>query len=153
MLRAREVLNDCRHVLELLETEENRQTHRVLWVAGVTLVRAVGHVLDKVDRTFSVRLSRALNAAYARWNRKDNLKDEIFVHFINEERNLVLKEYEFGYDDSDYELIAGGAKYKMPGLIFCPITDGPYAGEDGRNILRDAIGWWEVELRKLEEEL
>jgi hypothetical protein len=47
---AQEVLADCKHALDLLEVEEESrpQTFRVLWVAGVALARAVGHVLQKV---------------------------------------------------------------------------------------------------------
>lgn len=153
MLRAREVLADCKFVWELLEKEENCQVHRILWVAGMALVRAVGHVLRNVDSKRSTQAQNAINSAHARWKKKDNARDEIFVHFIENERNIVLKEYDFGYDDAEYTIDTGGTHYEIPGLLYCPLKAGPYAGEDCRDLLRDAIEWWEVELNKIDQVL
>ena len=47
--RARIVLEDCRLALQLLEEETDLRRWRLHWVAAVALVRAVGHVLEKVD--------------------------------------------------------------------------------------------------------
>ena len=50
-----EVLEDCRMALTLLEEERDYRRWRVHWAAAVALVRAVGHVLDKVDGKDPVR--------------------------------------------------------------------------------------------------
>lgn len=47
--KAREVLDDCRLALSLLEDETDVQRWRIQWAAAVALIGAVGHVLDKVD--------------------------------------------------------------------------------------------------------
>ena len=46
---ARRVLADCEVVLEMLDAEREEQRWRVLWVGALALLRAVGHVLRKVD--------------------------------------------------------------------------------------------------------
>ena len=46
---ARKVLADCEVALEMLEEEEDEQRWRVLWAGAMALLRAVGHVLQKVD--------------------------------------------------------------------------------------------------------
>ena len=46
---ARRVLSDCKYALDMLQVESRPASFRVLWVAGIALVRAVGHVLQKVD--------------------------------------------------------------------------------------------------------
>jgi len=48
-MAARKVLDDCKFILSKLEDETDDQQWRIHWVAGVTLLRAVGHVLIKVD--------------------------------------------------------------------------------------------------------
>ena len=46
---ARKVLDDRKFVLSKLEDEAGDHPWRINWVAVVTLLRAVGHVLTKVD--------------------------------------------------------------------------------------------------------
>jgi hypothetical protein len=48
-LHARQVVNDAYRALELLETQKNLMDARIHYFALVALLRAVGHVLDKVD--------------------------------------------------------------------------------------------------------
>jgi hypothetical protein len=48
-LRARQVLNDAYRALELLEAEANPIDARIHYFAMIALLRAVGHVLEKVD--------------------------------------------------------------------------------------------------------
>ena len=58
--KARKVLNDCRYAHELLELEENTGKFRLLWVSCSSLLRAVGHVLHKVDAESNTHLKRAI---------------------------------------------------------------------------------------------
>lgn len=66
MTRAQTVLDDCRVALQLLEEEKDLQRWRVHWVAALALVRAVGHVLDKVDGA-DPAIGAAAREAYKRW--------------------------------------------------------------------------------------
>ncbi len=150
VLNARRVLADCKHALELLHEESRPASFRVLWVAGVALVRAVGHVLQKVDGRDEV-VKAAVAAVYASWksNRSGNA---IFWGFIEEERNQILKQYEIGYFAGSVDVVASGQAHSLDDHLFCPITDGPFAGEDCRDILEQAIGWWEQQLAAVEAE-
>ena len=68
---------------------------RVEWVAVVTLLRAVGHVLDKIDAAHSSSIRIAVDAAWRCWKSTDETH-AIFRDFIDRERNNVLKNYRFG---------------------------------------------------------
>lgn len=93
---ARKVLSDLRVAQELLQTEQSSDPFRVLWVASVALCRAIGHALQKVDSISSPQLRLAIQATYESW--KDNPDHHpVFFEFIEDERNSVLKEYEFGF--------------------------------------------------------
>ena len=91
--RARNVLEDCRTALRLLEDEKDLQRWRIHWVAALALIRAVGHVLGKVDGADPATAALA-KAAYKKW-KSDAPEHEIFREFIERERNFILKEYEF----------------------------------------------------------
>jgi hypothetical protein len=146
---AQEVLADCKHALDLLEEESRPQTFRVLWVAGVTLARAVGHVLQKVDGEQSDATKKAVQAAYASW-KADKPGNAIFWEFIEQERNQVLKQYEMGFFSGPVEVVAGSDVATLDNHIFCPITDGAFAGEDCRDVLEQAIEWWRRQLAEIE---
>ncbi|HUG81870.1 MAG TPA: hypothetical protein VML01_09415 [Bryobacterales bacterium] len=149
MQKAQEVLSDCRHALDLLEGESQPQTFRVLWVAGVALTRAVGHVLQKIDGEQNDATKKAVEAAYASW-KADKLGNAIFWEFIEEERNQVLKQYELGFLADPVNVMAGGEVTTLDGHLFCPITDGTFAGEDCRDVLERAIEWWKRQLAEIE---
>jgi len=87
---AREVLEDCRTALTLLEEEKDYRRWRIHWAAAVALIRAIGHVLDKVDGRNPVR-KRVSAEFFQRW--KVDPEHEIFPKFIEHERNHLLKEY------------------------------------------------------------
>jgi hypothetical protein len=147
--KARSVLEDCKHAHALLEDEVRPDSFRVLWVAGIALARAVGHVLQKVDAAESGPLKKAVDQAYADWknNREDNA---IFWEFIEEERNRVLKQYEAGFFAGPVDILAGEQIHTLDENLFCPITDGRFSGEDCRDVLAEAIKWWERQLAQIE---
>lgn len=150
MLKAQHVLDDCKVALRLLESVTQPDVFRVLWVAGVSLARAVGHVLHKVDAERDDATKRAVGAAYRSWqqNRSENA---VFWDFIEEERNQVLKQYEIGFFAGPVEVVVGTEISTLDDHLFCPITDGPYAGEDCRDLLEEAIEWWTKQLAQIEE--
>jgi hypothetical protein len=152
MLKAYDVLHDCRVALELLESETRPDVFRVLWVAGVSLARAVGHVLHKVDAERDDATKRVVGIAYQSWqvNRSENA---IFWDFIEEERNQVLKQYEIGFLAGPVDVVVGAETFTLDDHLFCPVTDGPYAGEDCRDLLAEAIEWWSTQLAQIEESI
>ena len=147
--KARSVLADCKHALDLLQDELRPDTFRLLWVAGIALARAVGHVLQKVDGEHDDAVKRAVAAAYASW-KAEKQGNAIFWDFIEEERNQVLKQYEVGFFAGPVDVVAGGELHTLDDHLFCPITDGTFAGEDCRDVLEQAIEWWERQLAAIE---
>lgn len=147
--RAWEVLADCKHAYELLEKESRADTFRVLWVAGVALSRAVGHVLQKVDGASDDATKEAVERAYALW-KSNKPANAIFWDFVEEERNQVLKQYELGILAGPIDIVAANDRFTLDEQIFCPLAGGPFAGEDCRDVLKLAIDWWERQLEDIE---
>jgi hypothetical protein len=165
-LNAREVLDDCRVGLSMLEDETDVRRWRVHWAAAVALIRAVGHVLDKVDGEDPI-VKQAANAAFERWKGTDP-KHEIFREFIDRERNNLLKEYRS--DVHPHAEVALAVEYsaqsadsgvplrytqvaKLDENIYRPLLDGPWEGTDARDVLSEAIEWWDRELTAMEREV
>ena len=155
MLRARAVLADCRVALRLLGTADEPATFRVQFAACCALLRTVGHVLEKVDRKDSPQHMAAIDAAYGRW-RADRSKYALFWDFIENERNRILKEY-------DQNIVYGGHMFiyhnaetgealqeEVGSDLYVPLGAGPFQGEDVRDMVDHAIGWWELELNLIE---
>lgn len=148
-MRSRTVLYDCRVALAWADEARTDQEFRVRWVALVALLRAVGHVLDKVDGARGPALRSAVSALWSEWQ-QDRVTHAIFWDFVESERNEVLKTYEVGVVAGDMELVdRDGATHTLDECLFKPITDGPFAGEDGRDVARDAISWWETQLSRV----
>lgn len=151
-MRADIVLDDCRRALDLAEDARTEQDFRVHWVALVALLRAVGHVLDKVDAAASPALRRAVDELWDQW-RRNRAEHRIFWDFIEAERNSVLKTYELGFQPGDIQVMVQDARrteaFTLEDCIFKPLLEGPFAGEDGRDIARDAISWWERQLSEI----
>ena len=163
---ARIVLQDCRIALSLLEDDEDDDRWRIHWAAAVALIRAVGHVLHKVDGRRSPQLASAIRTAYKKWRSGDE-EHEIFVEFIERERNNLLKEYHTDVHPLTETPIAyqvpvvpmsGGEPLLLQGVftldknIYRPMLDGVFEGNDARDVLEIAIKWWEKELTKIDEE-
>ena len=159
-------MRDCESVLDMLEDEEDRQRWRVLWAEAMALVRAVGHVLRKVDGG-DARLRPLIDAAWDNW-KADRSKNSVFWEFIQKERNYILKEYRFGVLDSAVVGLGlvktdGGqtsghtAAPKTPVAprenLFRPLEEGFGIGEDARDVYRDALQWWDAELASIEAAL
>ncbi|MBY6153383.1 hypothetical protein KUV47_09190 [Vannielia litorea] len=148
---ARKVLADCETALRLLEDETDLDVWRVHWVGALTLIRAVGHILHKVDgkdggiREFAER-------SYQAWKAKD--EHAIFRDFIERERNNILKEYGFGYDPAEaFGVVAEeGSIHFLDENIYRPITEGYGQGEDTRDVYREAIDWWRTQLDEIDRE-
>jgi hypothetical protein len=144
---ARKVLADSRTVHDLLETESDAARFRVLWVSGVALLRSVGHVLQKVDSKHSPMVAKAIDDAWKRW-KADGEANAIFFEFIEEGRNNILKEYEFGFLSGPVEVLVTPSDrlFTLEDNLYCPVSGGRFDGEDCRDVMAEAIAWWEREL-------
>jgi len=157
-LKAWQPLEDCKAAFEMLGKEtRNTPNFRIYWIACVVLLRTVGHVLAKIDAQRHPKIHAAVSAAWDGW--KDNRKDHaIFWDFVERERNAVLKEYEFGLEQ------ALGLAYTSDGKIETDETGEWLVEEqdyfwmkgpafdlwDSRDVIVEAIGWWEDQLSKIE---
>jgi hypothetical protein len=165
--QARTVLDDCRVALMLLEEDVDDDKWRVHWAAAVALIRAVGHVLHKVDAKQNKVASDVIRQAYSRWqtNREEHI---IFHEFIEKERNNLLKEYRsevhpLGEVYIAIEAIAkpvnGGDAVPLREVlsldenIYRPMVEGYFEGNDARDVLTEAIEWWESELNLIDADI
>lgn len=107
---------------------------RIAWVAGVSLLRAIGHVLVKVDSNKSPKHAACVQCfwSYLKAERSSNY---IFWEFIEKERNNILKTYSFG------------AKLQLDGKRAYIATDD---GDDAFGRFRYAVYWWRQKLVELE---
>lgn len=170
--QARRVLEDCKFALDELRQaleggrgraareEWNRarrdpdselaRTRRVRWVALLTLLRAVGHVLAKVDKEHAdPQMQAAIDEA---WDQLRELKPAIFWQFIERERNAVVKEYEFAVGEVVLHLGEGRELEFWPGRPITlpteitpsyPILSGYFEGQEQADVAAIAIKFWE----------
>lgn len=160
---ARQVLADCVIALEMLEAEQDLARWRVHWAGALALLRAVGHVLHKVDGA-DPKVRRQIDVAYERW-KSQRTKNAIFWEFIEQERNNILKEYRFNLHPLDHVDVAvmltaeqseSGEIVQIPEIIpigeniYRPVIDGYSEGDDARDVYQEALDWWKAELAAIE---
>lgn len=153
-LQAWKVLSDLRLAIELLEAAEDESHFRIQWVAAVAIARAVGHVLDKVDRKGSALARRVIADAYSSWKQKPE-DNAIFFEFVKPERDFLLKEYEIGMLGTTWLVVDGQdeAASMLSHDVFAPMASGRFEGTDCRDVLREAADWWEGKLGEIERSL
>lgn len=137
----------------MLEEETDPDRFRILWVSALSLLRAVGHVLAKVDGV-EPNLRASASAAFKKWKNTAH-GHTIFTEFIEKSRNLILKEYQFQVDQREkipLWVIDGTDtnKFSLDGNLFRPLVNGYGEGEDCRDIYAAAIEWWEEQLTAIE---
>jgi len=158
VLRAREVLSDCELALRDFEAAGPTPYWRTRWTALTALLRAVGHVLDKIDAARGGELKEAIAQAWAELN-KTKPEPRIFWDFIEQERNNVLKIYEVGArlnttlrpgtvymsrSGQDWSGPSGPTTYEAF------IQSGVYGGRDALEVCREAIAFWQRYLDRIE---
>lgn len=161
-LHARVPLDDCKAAFDRLERLDFRDTTwRIYWVACVALLRAVGHVLHKVDAKRGENYNKAIKSL---WGRLHPNGPAIWT-FIKNERDAVLKEYRFGAEafvdvyavvEDDVAQITDdetGELFIMDSLRYEGNGELSLQGVDTGDILFDAIKWWEEVLAELESEI
>jgi hypothetical protein len=131
---------DCVSILFEFQNSDVDEEHtewRLFWVAGIALLRTIGHVLAKADAATSGDHKQVVDRAWATWKATKSA-NAIFWDFIEKERNSLLKTYETGA-----KLSKGDDGY------FVEFS----GGEDAFQLFREAVYWWRHQLIVIEEEL
>lgn len=163
--QARRVLTDCYYALDLLEKETDPDLWRVHWAGALALLRAVGHVIDKVDSKDPI-IAKVSKDLYRSW-KGDPEKYEIFNEFIERDRNLLLKEYEFNVhplDNIDLAVVSKAVSsqdeeieirgvYRLDENIYRPLLDGPRQGDDARDVYLEALEWWGEQIELIDDQV
>jgi len=128
---ARLVLEDCRLARSNLVDGLQGPEWRIQVFTVMALLRTSMHALSKVDAI--AEPMRSANASV--WSERNT--DSIFKDFIEMDRNLLLKQY---------QLRAGqNVTVHMDPTPHSEITytmnDGPFEGQDPRNLVDQAIIW------------
>jgi len=150
---ARQVVRDCELSVDELEPQEDARIWRLRWVATVTLLRAVGHVLEKVDTDVRPAYRKSIDAW---WQNLKAMKPEpaIFWSFIDLERNSILKEYGgHGVHIAETRIriaLATGERMDLPRTFQTAIEGGPFDGRNQTEVVREAISWWRRQLDEID---
>jgi hypothetical protein len=152
---AREVLLRCEYFAKALRENPTGVAWEAQFSAALALLRSVGQVLDesKTKQWWSDLKSKKHSVS-------------IFWDFIYNERNLILKEDKLraGQSAAVYlqgvsaeGRVAGQASTVPPSVppqlkanIYYHMNDGAFAGRDPRDLIDEAISWWNEELSKID---
>lgn len=159
--QARFVLQDCKVALEDLRAAEATGVQwRIRWIAVVALLRAVGHVLDKVDGAQSPQLRAAINKEFERL-KASKPEPRIFWDFIEAERNNILKVYQFGARQSvtvrlgmlhvNFKTGEQWSDSSGPTIYTYEMATEPFVGQKPHQVVEQAIAWWEHYLDEIEK--
>jgi hypothetical protein len=137
--------------LDRLESCEVEQEFRILWFSAAALVRLVGDALDKADAAQGPAFRKAIDEAYLK-RQKDH---PLYRDFIKKERDRLVHRYESSVAAGDVQHVAikteqGVFLGQIGDCMYKPLTDGPFDGEDVRDILSDVIEWWAAEIDWIE---
>jgi hypothetical protein len=155
--KAREALEWCRYGHQKMSSDPTGLEWVLTWAGTIALLRAVGHALVNEDAEIDARMKKAQHAWW------DTLKatkpnPSIFWEFIERDRNLLLKEAELSVEPSANVFLSGGTIPRHapqppppPPIYTYKMKSGRFAGQDPRDLVRDAIKWWEEQLDDIEQ--
>lgn len=163
---AREVLSRCEYILNGLRQEPTGIAWEVKFSAALALLRSVGHVLKKTDSPTSSALKNEID----RWWKEimaNKSKHPIFWEFVEQERNLILKENQVRAGQSAMIFLQGVSatgiaagqepppaptQTNTPKAIYSyHMNEGPFIGRDPRDLIEDAIRWWHEQIINIEK--
>jgi hypothetical protein len=147
---AREVLRTTENALELFdELDPMGARWRVIWTAAISLLRSVGHTLDKVDRGNGPELSAAIDDAWAVWG--SQREEHAIFWFIDDARNLVLKEGTT-YRENGRGSVGQSITVRIGSghRVGYPVYDTRFPGIDQKELLTMAVRWWHDQLDLIE---
>jgi hypothetical protein len=177
--RARELVQQCRFALGELRNDP-RVSWFVLWAGTLGLLRTIGDVL-KNDVDIRVRKAHArwfdklkhYNAIAGRGPKVPqdggDWEPAIFWQFIRRDRNLLLHEAKLTVKQSVMLELTGVAAIASaageaprpplppappprPPMYSYTMSTPPYAGRDSRDVVEEAIQWWEEQIEDMERD-
>lgn len=159
---ARLVLEDAVYALSQHRSTLQANAFRVSWFSVVALLRAVGHVLQKIDGAADAppAMRRAIEYKYSEL-RASKPAPQIYWAFIDTTRNRFLKEYksnvkrtlpimidgnlhhvfDVGSGRGGFGLEGGAGMGPASGFV-SRIDEGPYAGRPEADVALEATTWW-----------
>lgn len=139
--KARQFLSYANHGVQKLITEKPTGNEWVLtWVATLTVLRAVGHIL--IHETAGTELEEIQQEIFKEVKHSAS-KNNIFFDFIKRQRDKLLKEGDLGAGQ--------GVRVSLETTeILYPVYGGPFDGRDQRDVIQEAIEWWQWYVDELE---
>lgn len=160
---ARIVLQDANYAIARHNDTLQSEGFRISWFAIVGLLRAIGDVLEKVDKNSSPGMKKAINEKWVELQ-ASRPEPQIFWGFIEYERNRFLKNYEHGISRSItvpavtkgyfLKVDCGNSQeglYSPGSKLDSKISDGPYAGCSEKDIAWQAYDWWVAYLNEIDK--
>lgn len=164
-LDAQFVLNDCKWLLSKYNVSWQNAQFRTSWFGIVSLLRAVGNVLEKCDSNKSEKHKIIISNKYEEI-KKNKSANSIYWEFIKGERDRIVKEYKNGVikefisegsgQNNEYVKISidvgnqplsvsstGNGLPYIKDRISSQIGSGPFKGYSEINLANMAIVWWE----------
>lgn len=152
--KAREVLEDARYALKRHTDDLQGVEFRISWLAILSLLRAVWHVLERVDAKSSPEMHRAFQTIKQR-TQKPN--PPILWDFIKPARDQMVKEFSLGVNRTRFKISnvpvphayelhvdvgnqRGAVAARMDG-VRSVISNGPYAGQSEKQVAVEAYRW------------
>lgn len=154
---ARLVLSDAELVRARLEDERDEREWRLDWALAVVLLRIVGDVLHKVDGAADPRVGEVSRELYHSWS--EGQDNAIFRDFIKRERDSIVHEYKSAMSEGPIAIVsvatalskgASCSEDLLEDNLYRPMDLGKFAGEDGRDLIDDALEWWRVQLDEVD---
>jgi hypothetical protein len=144
---ARKVLEDCRGAIGEIVDGIQGGAWRRRWVAAVVLLRTVGYVLSAVDSQRNDAYKRSIENA---WKKLNDSKPEppIFWEFIDKERHNIVHEYEVRAGQGVTVHLGQNKPHDYHYLI----NAGHFKGHDQREVLREAVNWWDSYLDNIDKD-
>ncbi|WP_415717826.1 hypothetical protein [Maridesulfovibrio sp.] len=136
MLNAQRILDNAWESIQSLTVNEGSWTSN--WLAAITGLRSVGHVLDKEDGVDPV----ANKIISEHWDQWEN--EYLFIE-LNSLRNNLLKEGN-GYPEHDVNYYG---EHDECIVVQITLED----GNDGIDFLKDVANWLQEELDEIEQEI
>lgn len=158
MLFSKKMLQVVKTAWEMLESAEDVAQVEVLWISAITGLRAIGHILSKTDKTNHPEYADGIDSWWTNLKvNKHSDENRIFFDFIENERNYTLKEFLLNFEKNPQHIAVISEssdnpifeKYILDDLLYIPLTSGPYEGEDIRDMIAEAIDWWELQFGKM----
>lgn len=165
-----QVLSDCKVALAMLWQNPEGQEWRIQWVGALALLRTVANTFNEQAKDPAVHpdLQRELQNFWGRMKANEP-KPEIYWGFIRDDSNDLLHYWKFSATHhvtkqrDDDEMImttekwsaeptrihsvdtSGEHKGFTPGSTYL-MKSGPFANQDQRDVVQQAIDWYEDEI-------